>query len=37
MIMKHAIKTNHIVVPDHGSHEIGKGLANKILKDAGIK
>ena len=26
-----------IVFPNHGSQEVGKGLANKILKDAGIK
>jgi len=26
-----------IVVPDHGSKDLGKGLVNKILKDAGLK
>ncbi|MCB0807278.1 MAG: type II toxin-antitoxin system HicA family toxin [Bacteroidales bacterium] len=25
-----------MVVPNHGSQEIGKGLEKKILKDAGI-
>jgi len=25
-----------IVVPDHGSKEVGKGLARKIMKDAGL-
>jgi predicted RNA binding protein YcfA (HicA-like mRNA interferase family) len=28
---------NILIVPDHGSSEIGKGLEKKILKDAGIK
>ena len=36
-IMKHPIKEGQIVIPDHGSNEIGKGLEKKILKDAGIK
>jgi mRNA interferase HicA len=35
--MMHPEKTNILIVPDHGSHEIGKGLEKKILKDAGIK
>jgi predicted RNA binding protein YcfA (HicA-like mRNA interferase family) len=35
--MKHPIKEGQIVIPDHGSNEIGKGLEKKILKDAGIK
>jgi len=26
-----------LVVPDHGSSEVGKGLENKILKAAGLK
>lgn len=26
-----------IVVPNHGAKEVGKGLAEKILKDAGLK
>jgi predicted RNA binding protein YcfA (HicA-like mRNA interferase family) len=26
-----------IPVPVHSSHDIGKGLANKILKQAGLK
>jgi predicted RNA binding protein YcfA (HicA-like mRNA interferase family) len=36
-IMKHPVKKGQLVVPDHGSSEIGKGLEKKILKDAGIK
>ena len=35
--MKHKSKSGTIVFPNHGSQEVGKGLANKILKDAGIK
>lgn len=37
MIMKHPTKKGQLVVPDHGSNEVGKGLANKILKMAGLK
>ena len=37
MKMKHNSKSNTIIFPNHGSQEIGKGLENKILKDAGIK
>lgn len=33
----HAEKQNILIVPDHGSAEVGKGLEKKILKDAGIK
>ena len=37
MIMEHLTKKGQIVCPSHGSHEIGKGLENKIRKDAGLK
>ncbi|MCX6245994.1 MAG: type II toxin-antitoxin system HicA family toxin [Bacteroidetes bacterium] len=37
LIMKHPEKEGSIVVPDHGASEIGPGLKNKILKDAGLK
>ncbi|KAA2240487.1 type II toxin-antitoxin system HicA family toxin [Chitinophaga agrisoli] len=30
-------KDIEIVFPDHGSHEIAKGLACKILKQAGLQ
>ncbi|MEI6815503.1 MAG: type II toxin-antitoxin system HicA family toxin [Bacteroidota bacterium] len=36
-ILRHRHKKGQIVVPDHGSDELGKGLERKILKDAGIK
>ena len=36
MIMQHATKKGQIVCPNHGSHEVGKGLEKKIKKDAGI-
>ena len=36
MIMLHPTKKGQIVCPNHGSHEIGKGLEKKIKKDAGI-
>jgi mRNA interferase HicA len=26
-----------ILVPNHGSKEVGKGLVQKIMKDAGLK
>ena len=37
LIMKHQEKNGQIVVPYHGSSEVGNGLKNKILKDAGLK
>lgn len=37
MIMKHSEKKGTIVVPNHGSQEIGKGLENKIKHAAGLK
>lgn len=37
MKMRHPTKQNQLAVPFHGSKEVGKGLANKILKDAGLK
>jgi len=35
--LKHEKITTTIIFPNHGSQEVGKGLENKILKDAGIK
>lgn len=35
--MKHDTKDGIIIFPNHDSQEMGKGLENKILKDAGIK
>jgi mRNA interferase HicA len=35
--MRHETKDGIIIFPNHGSQELGKGLENKILKDAGIK
>jgi len=35
--MRHPVKSGIIIFPDHGSAEVGKGLENRILKDAGIK
>lgn len=35
--MKHDKKTVTIIFPNHGSQEVGKGLENKIRKDAGLK
>ncbi|MBK8955155.1 MAG: type II toxin-antitoxin system HicA family toxin [Saprospiraceae bacterium] len=35
--LKHTLKTNVIIFPNHGSQEIGKGLELKILKEAGIR
>lgn len=31
------IENSEIVIADHGSHEVGPGLASKILKQAGLK
>ena len=36
MILQHRTKKGQIVCPNHGSHEVGKGLEKKIKKDAGI-
>lgn len=33
----HDRKNGIIIFPNHGSQEVGKGMENKILKDAGIK
>ena len=35
--LKHDNKKGVIVFPNHGSRELGKGLENKIKKDAGLK
>jgi mRNA interferase HicA len=37
MIMKHPIKKGLVVMLDHGSKEIGKGLERSIRKDAGLQ
>jgi mRNA interferase HicA len=37
IIMVHDNSKIKLTVPNHGSSEIGTGLARKILKDAGIK
>jgi len=35
--LKHKTKIGTIIFPNHGSQEVGKGLAMKLLKDAEIK
>ncbi|GAC1564339.1 MAG: hypothetical protein NVS3B13_40600 [Mucilaginibacter sp.] len=38
VIMKHPERGEEIlIVPNHGSKEIGKGLAEKLKKQAGLK
>ena len=37
IIMVHPTKQGFLVVPNHGSAEVGTGLLNKLLKQAGIK
>jgi predicted RNA binding protein YcfA (HicA-like mRNA interferase family) len=34
--MKHPIKKGQISCPNHGSKEVGRGLAIKIMKEAGL-
>lgn len=34
--MRHETKNGTIIFPNHGIQEMGKGLENKILKDAGL-
>lgn len=36
-LLTHLKKQGTITFPDHGSDEIGKGLAEKIKKQAGLK
>ena len=33
----HRVKKGSIIFPNHGSSELGKGLAIKLFKQAGIK
>ena len=35
--LKHLHKPGIIIFPDHGSHEMGKGMESKIRKVAGLK
>lgn len=35
--LKHDQKAGIIIFPNHGSQEPGKGLENKLRKDAGLK
>jgi len=35
--MRHDTKPGTIIFPNHGSQELGKGLENKLRKDAGLK
>lgn len=35
--LKHESKPGIIIFPNHGSQELGKGLENKIMKEAGIR
>jgi len=34
--LKHLHKKGFIIFPNHGSREVGPGLARRILKEAGI-
>lgn len=36
-ILRHPTKEGEVLFADHGSSEVAKGTANKILKDAGLK
>lgn len=35
--MSYGTKKKSMIFPNHGSQVMGKGLENKILKEAGIK
>ncbi len=35
--MRHDIKANQVIVPLHGSKELGTGMLRKILEDAEIE
>ncbi|MEN6618299.1 MAG: type II toxin-antitoxin system HicA family toxin [Rikenellaceae bacterium] len=34
--MRHPEKGRTLIVPDHGAKEVGKGLAAKLLRQAGL-
>jgi len=36
IIMVHPVKTNFLVVPNHGSAEVNTGLQKDIMKKAGL-
>ena len=36
-IFQHEDKEGNVIIPVHGSKDIGIGLVNKILKSAGLK
>ena len=35
--LRHPLKPGILIFPNHGSQELGKGLAKKLFKQAGIK
>ena len=35
--MKHPQKPGILIFPDHGSHEMGKGMEIRIKKEAGLR
>jgi len=37
IVMRHPVKKGPVIVPNHASQEIKKGLLHGILKRAGIK
>jgi len=36
-IWRHSSNTNSLIIPNHNSKEVGTGLCNKLLKQAGLK
>ena len=36
-IWAHPHKTRTLSIPDHGAKELGRGLINTLLKDAGLR
>ena len=37
MKLRHNIKSGIIIFPNHGSQDVGKGMEQKIIKEAGLK
>ena len=35
--LKYDLKSGTIIFPNHGSQEVGKGMEQKIIKDAALK
>ncbi|WP_183560646.1 type II toxin-antitoxin system HicA family toxin [Mucilaginibacter sp. SP1R1] len=37
IVLRHPDHKDNLILPNHGAKEVGTGLANKLLKQAGLK